>query len=139
MHIAWRHVSEQHLDELPKGVSRIHKADIEYENGVSKLVNLRLLIDRCDLPFKCTIETQNFVPPHDRELSFSAYGYQRTEVCVVDLKTKRSETFLMHPTSTTSRGVSSPMANSYSSNATVRTGSVTTMLTFGTTHGRRPV
>lgn len=104
MHIAWTHVSEQYPDELPKGVSRIYKADIKYQNGVPKLVNLRLLIDRCDPPFKCTVETQNFVPPHDRELTFSAHGYQRTEVGVVDLKTKRSETFLMHPTSTTSRG-----------------------------------
>lgn len=89
MHIAWTHVSAQYPDELPDGVSRIYEADIEYENGVPKLVNKRLVIDSRELQFQCTLETQNFVPPDDTQLTFSAYGYQGTEVCVVDLKTKK--------------------------------------------------
>ena len=35
------------------------------------------------------METQNFRPPEERELTFSAYGYQGTDVCGVDLVTKR--------------------------------------------------
>src|SRR5258708_32143288 len=42
-----------------------------------------------DLPFPRTMETQNFRPPDERELTFSAYGHQGTDVCGVDLATKK--------------------------------------------------
>lgn len=89
MHIAWTHVSAQYPDEMPKGTSRIYEADIVYENGVPKLANQRLVLDSRDLPFSCTLETQNFRPPDEEELIFSAYGYQGTEVCGINLKTKK--------------------------------------------------
>ena len=89
MHIAWTHVSAQYPDALPKGVSQMREADIVYENGKPKLANERLVLDSRDLPFQCTLETQNFVPPEEKQLTFSAYGYQGTEVCVVDLATKK--------------------------------------------------
>jgi Tol biopolymer transport system component len=53
------------------------------------LANPRLVLDSRDLPFRCTMETQNFRPPDEKELTFSAYGYQGTEVCGVDLATKK--------------------------------------------------
>ena len=89
MHIAWTHVSAQYPDEMAKGSSRMLEADIVYENGVPKLANRRVIIDSRDLPFKCTMETQNFRPPDERELTFSAYGHQGTEVCGIDLATKK--------------------------------------------------
>ncbi len=89
LHIAWTHVSAQYPDKLPRGVSQMHEADIVYDAGVPKLANQRLIIDSRDLPFKCTMETQNFRPPDEKELTFSAYGYQGTEVCGVDLATKK--------------------------------------------------
>lgn len=89
LHLAWTHVSAQYPDKLPSGVSQIHEADIVYDNGVPKLANQRLVLDSRDLPFKCTLETQNFRPLEERELTFSAYGYQGTEVCAVDLVSKR--------------------------------------------------
>ena len=89
LHIAWTHVSAQYPDALPAGVSQMHEADLIYTEGQPKLVNQRLILDSRDLPFKCTMETQNFVPPDERRLTFSAYGYQGTEVCVVDLATKK--------------------------------------------------
>jgi len=89
LHLAWTHVSAQYPDELPKGASRMLEADIVYENGVPKLANQRIIIDSRDLPFKCTLETQNFRPPDERELTFSAYGHQGTDVCGVDLITKQ--------------------------------------------------
>jgi len=66
----------------------MHEADLVYTEAGPKLVSQRLILDSRDLPFKCTMETQNFVPPDERRLTFSAYGYQGTEVCVVDVATK---------------------------------------------------
>ena len=51
--------------------------------------NRRLVLDSRDLPFRCTLECQNFRPPDERELTFSAYGHQGTDVCGVDLETKK--------------------------------------------------
>src|ERR1035437_5376362 len=89
MHIAWTHVVAEYPDEMPAGSSRMQEADIVYEGGKPKLANQKLILDSRDLPFKCTLETQNFVPPDERQLTFSAYDYQGTEVCVVDLATKK--------------------------------------------------
>ncbi len=89
LHIAWTHVSAQYPDEMEKGSSRILEADIAYSNGVPHLAGQRLVLDSRDLPFKCTLETQNFRPPEERELTFSAYGYQDTDVCAIDLITKK--------------------------------------------------
>ena len=89
MHIAWTHVAAEYPDEMPAGSSRMQEADIVYEGGQPKLANQRPIIDSRDLPFKCTMETQNFRPPEEKELTFSAYGYQGTDVCAVDLVTKK--------------------------------------------------
>jgi hypothetical protein len=62
-------------------------ADIVYEDGKPKLANKTKLLDKKDLPFECNLETQNFCPPAEEELIFSAYDYQGTEVCGLDLKT----------------------------------------------------
>ena len=53
------------------------------------LVNQRLIVDSRDLPFRCTLETQNYRPPAERDLTFSAYGHQGTDVCGIDLVTKK--------------------------------------------------
>ena len=44
-----------------------------------------MVLESRDLPFRCTLEAQNFRPPDERELTFSAYGHDGTEVCGVDL------------------------------------------------------
>lgn len=89
MHIAWTHVAAEYPDEMPRGSSRMQEADIVYENGAPKLANQKLIITSGELPFRCTMETQNFRPPEERELIFSAYGYQGTDVCGIDLVTKK--------------------------------------------------
>jgi hypothetical protein len=88
MHIAWTHVAAQYPDEMPAGSSRIYEADLVYENGTPKLSEKRLVLDSRDLPFKCTLECQNFRPTDERELTFSAYGHQGTDTCGVDLTTR---------------------------------------------------
>jgi hypothetical protein len=87
MHIAWAHVAQQYPDEMPRGSSRIYEADIVDEGGVPKLARQRLVLDSRDLPFRCTLESQNFRPPDEKELTFSAYGHQATDVGGVDLAT----------------------------------------------------
>ena len=64
-----------------------YMADIVYENGTAKLANKKKILDRADLPFECGLETQNFRPPDEKELIFSAYGYQGTEVAGLDIET----------------------------------------------------
>ncbi len=88
MHIAWSQVAAQYPDEMPAGSSRIYEADIDSAGGTPKLVNRRLVVDSRDLPFRCTLECQNFRPPDERELTFAAYGHNNTDVCGVDLTTK---------------------------------------------------
>jgi hypothetical protein len=89
LHIAWTQVSAQYPREMEPGSSRMLEADIIYEHGKPKLANQRLILDSRQLPFKCTLETQNFVPPDETRLTFSAYGYQGAEVCMVDLPTNK--------------------------------------------------
>jgi Tol biopolymer transport system component len=64
-----------------------YMADIVYENGKPKLANKKKILDGRDLPFKCWLETQNFRPPDEKELIFSAYGYQGSEVMGLDIET----------------------------------------------------
>ncbi len=89
LRVAWTHVATEYPDDMPAGSSRMQEADVVYEGGKPRLANQRLIIDSRDLPFKCTLETQNYRPPEDRELTFSAYGYQGTEVVGIDLITKK--------------------------------------------------
>jgi hypothetical protein len=89
MHIAWTHVSAEYPDEMATGSSRMLEADIVYEGGQPKLSGQRTIVDSRDLPFKCTMETQNFRQPDERELTFSAYGHQGTDVCGIDLTSKK--------------------------------------------------
>jgi hypothetical protein len=87
MHIAWTHVAAQYPETMEPGSSRIQEADIVIEDGRPRLANPRVVLESRSLPFKCTLESQNFIPPGEAELTFSAYGHQGTDVCIVDLKT----------------------------------------------------
>jgi hypothetical protein len=97
MHIAWTHVSAQYPDEMPGGSSRIYEADNVYEGGKPRLDNRRLVLDSRSLPFRCTLEAQNFRPEDERELTFSAYGYGGTEVYGVDLATGSTRNYSKAP------------------------------------------
>ncbi len=63
--------------------------DVLYDGGKPRLSGKKKVLDAKDLPFKCGLETQNFRPPEEKELTFSAYGYQGTEVMGVDLATSK--------------------------------------------------
>jgi hypothetical protein len=87
MRIAWTVDRGDYPDRLPEGVSQIWMADVETARGTPRLVNKRRVLDSRDLPFRCGLESQNFRPPSEAELIFSAYNYQGTEVCGVNLTT----------------------------------------------------
>jgi hypothetical protein len=72
-------------------------ADIVYENGKPKLANKKKILDVQDLPFKCNLETQNFRPPDEKELIFSAYNYQGTEVMGLDIETGKVVNYSLAP------------------------------------------
>ncbi|HEX4264236.1 MAG TPA: hypothetical protein VH597_07845 [Verrucomicrobiae bacterium] len=97
MHIAWTHVAAEYSDEMPAGSSRMQEADIVFEDGKPKLSNQKLIIESKDLPFRCTMETQNFRPTDEKELTFSAYGYQGTDVMGVDLISKKVTNYSNSP------------------------------------------
>jgi hypothetical protein len=69
----------------------IYMGDIVYENGKCKLINKKLILDANNLPFKCSVETQNFRPPDEKELIFSAYmeNYRYSDVAGLNLETGR--------------------------------------------------
>jgi len=90
MHIAWSYRAAQFPGgDMPAGSSQLHEADIVFEQGVPKLANQRKILDSRDLPFRATLEPQNYRPPQERELIFSAYDYQQGEVFGIDLVTGR--------------------------------------------------
>ena len=97
LHIAWTHVAAQYPDEMPAGSSRMQEADIQFEDGKPKFANQKLIVTSGDLPIPCTMETQNFRPPEERELIFSAYGYQGTDVAGIDLVTKKVTNYSNSP------------------------------------------
>ena len=72
-------------------------ADIVYRQGKALLVNKKKILDKRDLPFQCGLETQNFRPPDEKELIFSAYGYQGTEVCGLDIDSGKVTNYSMAP------------------------------------------
>ncbi len=72
-------------------------ADIVYKNGKPELANKKKILDRRDLPFECSPETQNFRPPDEKELIFSAYGYQGTEVMGLNLQTGKITNYSLAP------------------------------------------
>ena len=96
--IAWTLNHETSPQDMPEGVSQIWMADIHYDNGVPGLVNRKLVLDSRKLPFKASLETQNFRPPDEKELTFSAYGYQGTEVMGINLETGKITNYSQSPT-----------------------------------------
>ncbi|MGB2864869.1 MAG: hypothetical protein WBC05_16195 [Sedimentisphaerales bacterium] len=74
-----------------------YMADIVYENGRPGLANRKKILDKRDLPFETGLETQNFRPPDEKELIFSAYGYQGTEVMGLDIETGKVANYSQAP------------------------------------------
>lgn len=87
MRIAWTLTHATTPDLLPKGASQMWLGDITIKDGVPSLTGKKLIADNRKLPFKCGLETQNFIPPAETAMTFSAYGHLGTDVCGIDLTT----------------------------------------------------
>ena len=79
-------VSRKHLRIAWTRGNAFYLANIAYEDGIPRLVETKKRVDGKRLPFRCDLETQNFRPPDETELIFSAYGYKGSEVMGLDIE-----------------------------------------------------
>lgn len=91
LHLAWTEWIDPAPGEGGLSLSKMFEGDLIYADGVPKLDHQRLILDGRDLPFRCTMETQNFRPPEEKELTFSAYivNGKGSDVCGINLETKQ--------------------------------------------------
>jgi hypothetical protein len=85
MHIAWTEWG----DAAAGDSSQINAADVVFDDGVPRLDKITPVISDGDLEFRCRMESQNFRPPDERELIFSAYSIagDKCDVCGIDTST----------------------------------------------------
>lgn len=91
LHLAWSEWTDPPPNTGPNANSKMFEADLVYTGGAPALAHRRLILDGAALPFPCTMETQNFRPPGETELTFSIYtrGGGRCDVGLVELATGR--------------------------------------------------
>jgi hypothetical protein len=93
LHIAW----------TPPGQRDIFEADLVYRDGVPSLANKHLVLSYAGRPMSERLEPQDFRPPDERELIFSAYSgtvdepFYFSDVCGVDLQTGRVTNYTNTP------------------------------------------
>jgi hypothetical protein len=85
LRIAWT-VSE-YPQRVVFGRSEIWIGEISYEGGRPQLVNRRKLLNRSAFYYLAFLETQDFRPPDERELLFTAYAWRGGEAMGLDLET----------------------------------------------------
>ncbi|UCC97320.1 MAG: hypothetical protein JSW66_15910 [Phycisphaerales bacterium] len=90
-------VSRKHMRIAWTQGGAFYMADIVYDNGRPTLAHKKKILDKRDLPFETGLETQNFRPPDEKELVFSAYGYQGTEVMGLDIATGKVVNYSQAP------------------------------------------
>jgi Tol biopolymer transport system component len=59
---------------------------LEVEDGTARLVDRKKRVDRSDFMYLAFVESQDFRPPDERELLFTAYAYKGGEVMGIDLE-----------------------------------------------------
>jgi hypothetical protein len=85
MKIAWTVAYRQYPETMKQGQYVFYMADVIYKSGEPELANKKLLLDNTGTDFT-DMEVQNFIPPDENKITFSAYGYQGTEVMTLDLR-----------------------------------------------------
>jgi hypothetical protein len=90
-------VSRRHMRIAWTQGGAFYMANIVYKDGKPELADKRKILDKRDLSFETGLETQNFRPPDEKELIFSAYGYQGTEVMGLDIETGKVVNYSMAP------------------------------------------
>ena len=90
-------VSRKHMLIAWTQGGAFYMANILYKDGKPLLTDKKKILDKRDLPFETGLETQNFRPPDEKELIFSAYGYQGTEVMGLDIETGKVVNYSQAP------------------------------------------
>ena len=85
LRIAW--TRSEYPERVVLGRSEIWTGEISYEGDTPQLVNRTKRIDRSAFYYLAFLETQDFRPPDERELLFTAYAWRGGEVMGVDLET----------------------------------------------------
>ena len=91
LRIAWAVDTDNYPDTLPENTSQIWAADIDDSSGAPKLANKKLALDSRNVDHGHNFETQNFIRPDENKVTFSSYGWQGTEVMVLDLESGEVE------------------------------------------------
>jgi hypothetical protein len=84
MRIAW--TRSDYPGKIVLARSEIWTGRIEVEGGEARLVDRRKRVERRDFLYLAFLETQDFRPPDENELLFTAYAYKGGEVMGVDLE-----------------------------------------------------
>lgn len=95
MRIAWTVHHGNYPDQMPEGVCQFWIAEIEKKNGQATIVNKRKILDSRDLPFRL-METQNFRPPDDKELTFIA-AYEGGDIMGLNMETSKIVNYTKTP------------------------------------------
>lgn len=85
LRIAW--TRSDYPDRVVLGRSEIWTGKVVIEDGVAMLRERRKVLDRSDFHGLAFLETQDFRPPDERELLFTAYAWRGGEVMGLDLGT----------------------------------------------------
>lgn len=85
MRIAWTRTSVP--EEILTAHSELWTGEVELSGERPRIAGARRLLERSDLYYLAMFEPQDFRPPAERELIFSAYGYRGGEVMGMDLDT----------------------------------------------------
>ena len=93
LRIAWAVSHSNYPDRLVEDQSQLWLADISYSGGKPSLKNKRLILDTQNVPLIMYLEAQNFRPPEEKELIFSAYELWGGEVMGIDLETLHVENY----------------------------------------------
>lgn len=85
MRIAWTRTNFP--EKTLTAYSELWTGEIDLSGETPRIAHARKLLDRSDLYYLAMYEPQDFRPPGEQELIFSAYGYRGGEVMGVDLET----------------------------------------------------
>lgn len=84
MRIAW--TRSDYPDKILFARSEIWIGRIDVNDGTASIADKRMLVDRRDFMYLAFVETQDFRPPDETELLFTAYAYKGGEVMGVNIE-----------------------------------------------------
>jgi hypothetical protein len=102
LRIAWAHSSIDYTAwdfvwQALFGTSELWIGDVEYEQGTPTLVRRRRLLERGDVSRLSVLEAQDFRPPAEDELLFTAFNHRGGEVMGVHLETGEIRAYSQSP------------------------------------------